>query len=87
MNKKEVKYLLIKKENGIIDKKRILTIFEIEKFNKDYVIFYDEDILEKLYIASYTKNSNFKNLNTILTEEEIKYANKIIEVIKKDDNK
>lgn len=89
MKNEEIKYILLKKEDGTLTKKRILTIFELEKYNKDYVIFYDDEESEinNLYIASYDKNSDFKNLSTNLSDDELKYANKLIEVIKKDDNK
>ena len=88
-NKEEIKYFLLKKEDGTLEKKRILTIFELEKYNKDYVIFYDdeESKINNLYIASYDKDSDFKNLSTNLSDDELKYANKLIEVVKKDDNK
>ena len=88
-NNEELKYILLKKEDGTFDKKRILTIFELEKYDKDYVIFYDDnkEEIDEVFIASYDKDSEFKNLNTNLSEDELKYANKLIEVIKKDDNK
>lgn len=88
-NNEELKYILLKKEDGTIDKKRILTIFELEKYDKDYVIFYDDekDEIDELFIASYDKDTEFKNLNTNLSEDELKYVNKLIEVVKKDDNK
>lgn len=89
MKNEELKYILIKKEDGTLDKKRILTIFELEKYNKDYVIFYDDgkEDIDKLFIASYDKDTELQNLNYNLSEDELKYANKLIEVIKKDDNK
>ena len=89
MNNEELKYILIKKEDGTLDKKRILTIFELEKYNKDYVIFYDDEKedIDELFIASYDKDTELQNLNYNLSEDELKYANKLIEVIKKDDNK
>lgn len=88
MKNEEIKYILLKKEDGTLEKKRILTIFELEKYNKDYVIFYDEkDEIDNLYVAAYDKDTEFKNLNTNLSEDELKYANKLIDVIKKDDNK
>ena len=82
MKNEELKYILLKKEDGTIDKKRILTIFELEKYNKDYVIFYDDDKeeIDELFVASYDKDTEFKNLNTNLSEDELKYANKLIEV-------
>lgn len=89
MKNEELKYILIKKEDGTLDKKRILTIFELEKYNKDYVIFYDDEKedIDELFIASYDKDTELQNLNYNLSEDELKYANKLIEVIKKDDNK
>ena len=88
-NNDQIKYILLTKDDGTIDKKRILTIFELDKFNKDYVVYYDDDkdVIDNLYIASYNKDTDFENISTNLSEEELKYANKLIEVIKKDDNK
>lgn len=85
----EVKYILLAKEDGTLEKKRILTIFELEKYNKDYVIFYDDEKeeIEELYVASYDKDTEFENINTNLNEDELKYANKLIEIIKKEDNR
>lgn len=80
----EIKYILIQQENGVILKKRILTMYELEKFNKDYVIFYDDEDgeIENLYVASYDKNTEFKNLDANLSDEEMMYAREIIETVK-----
>ena len=88
-NNGELKYILLNKDDGTLEQKRVLTIFELKKFNKDYVIFYDDgkEEIEQLFIASYDKYTNFENLSTDLSEEELKYANKLIEVIKKDDKR
>jgi len=82
--KNENRYIFINNENGGLDKKRILVTYELEEFGKEYCIFYDnnEKEIKNLYVVSYDKDTDFKNLNTNLSEKELKYAHEFIETIK-----
>jgi len=80
-----VKYLVFKNDKGKLEKRRILTIYQKKNSIKDYVIFYKDNsvTIKDFGVASYDADTDFKNINFNLTQDELDYAKKVIEVISK----
>lgn len=64
-------------ENGVEKDFIILFTYHSEDFNKDYVVFYDENNMDELFACRYTEEDN--HLENIDTDEEYDELEKVIE--------
>lgn len=71
------KKITIIDENGVEKEFLILFTYHSEEFEKDYVIFYEENNVEELYACSYKEESN--QLENIESDEEYDELEKVIE--------
>ena len=71
------KKITIIDENGVEKDYMILFTYHSEEFDKDYVIFYDENNVEELFACSYKEESN--QLENIESDEEYDELEKVIE--------
>ena len=74
-------YITILKDNGIMEKMEVVSIFRLEETKKDCIIYKSLND-EKYYAASYNKDKDYSVLNTEFTDMEKEHLNKIFEFIK-----
>lgn len=84
MNENEKRYIILKNEQGKLEKRRVLIIYQTSNIEKDYLIYYDDTVENPsdYFVISYDSNTDLKNINYNLTEEELSYANKVFETLK-----
>lgn len=72
-------YIDIYNKNGTVEKMEAVTIFKLEEYEYNYIIYRTLD-KKHYYIAKY-KGEEIVDLSTDLNEHEMKLANKILESI------
>lgn len=77
-------YITITKEDGSKEKMEVVSTFNLEENQKDYIIYKSIGTEEHYYAASYDENSN---LNANLSDGEKEKLNKILDdIIKESEN-
>lgn len=74
-------YIYVYDENNSKIKMEVVTIFNIDKYDFNYIIYKEIDN-SKYYIAKY-KGENIVDLNNNLSEDEMKFANSIFKGVMK----
>ena len=76
-------YIVITKEDGILEQMEIVATFRLEETSKDYIIYKSLNSNdEHYYAASYDKDTDYSNLDTNFSEREKEQLNKIFETLK-----
>lgn len=84
MNMNDKTYYFFTSFEGKLTKMKVLSIFELDDSERDYVIFYRADEIDPLnyYSASFKKGTDFKDLKTDLSDIEIKKIESVFETLK-----
>ncbi len=73
----EKDYIFVTKKDGSLEKMEVVSTFTIENYNKDYIIYKDEN--NRYYAASYDEEDN---LDVNLSDEEKRKINEIFNLVK-----
>ena len=74
-------YIVVYDKNNKKTKMEVVTIFKIDKYEFNYIIYKELDN-SKYYIAKY-KGENIVDLDNNLSEEEMKFANSVFKGVMK----